>query len=384
MEYMDLTAHQKRAVNACVQSIRAGEPLTRLFGYAGTGKTTVAKIIADIVTDSPVYATYTAQAAIVLGNGAQTIHKILYRKKGAVLDEHGHWQPLWETDPAKAGWLRRVPLLVLDEVSMIDDKMGKDIMDLGIQVLAIGDPAQLPPVKGRTGYFMRDQEMVTAWLTRVVRHQGKILELATDIREHGTSALRNPRYREFRRAAPHASYDQVIVGYHATRDRENAGIRRATGCEEDSVLEPGERIICLWNNYELEVFNGQQYIVEEIDYPGRERTHMYLTCTCTLDSIYDCDICGWAPGSIVPVWHRGFIGKTGEDWLKNKLDYKTQKRAMIATYGYAVTAYKSQGDEWNSVLVINESEGGPWPARNWLYTAVTRAVQRLTVVPADY
>ena len=52
----------------------------------------------------------------------------------------------------------------------------------------------------------------------------------------------------------------------------------------------------------------------------------------------------------------------------------------IATYGYAITAHKAQGSEWNKAYV-NQIMGTPrgWKAQNWLYTAITRAKKKVVL-----
>ena len=50
-------------------------------------------------------------------------------------------------------------------------------------------------------------------------------------------------------------------------------------------------------------------------------------------------------------------------------------------YGYAITCHKAQGSEWNKVLVVEENY--PFDKvehARWLYTAVTRASEKLVLV----
>lgn len=51
------------------------------------------------------------------------------------------------------------------------------------------------------------------------------------------------------------------------------------------------------------------------------------------------------------------------------------------TYGYAITGHKSQGSEWDKVLVIEE--GFPYKEeehKRWLYTVATRAAKKLVII----
>lgn len=79
--------------------------------------------------------------------------------------------------------------------------------------------------------------------------------------------------------------------------------------------------------------------------------------------------------------------KTGQPSITRKEEYIIVKRLEMAiplhfNYGYAVTVWKAQGSEWNKVLLFQESG---WPRqpedrRKYMYTGVTRAVDRLVVV----
>ena len=50
---------------------------------------------------------------------------------------------LWDDAPAS-----KAKLIVIDECSMVDAELGRDLMSFGVPVLVLGDPAQLPPIQG--------------------------------------------------------------------------------------------------------------------------------------------------------------------------------------------------------------------------------------------
>src|SRR5687768_1505408 len=62
-----------------------GTQLYRLFGYAGTGKTTLAKHFAEGIEGNVLFGAYTGKAAHVLRTkgcpGASTIHSLIYHSK---------------------------------------------------------------------------------------------------------------------------------------------------------------------------------------------------------------------------------------------------------------------------------------------------------------
>ena len=78
------TPHQDAALSvasAWLKTRRGGSSIFRLFGYAGTGKTTLAKHIAEGVDGKVLFAAYTGKAAGVMRSkgchGASTIHSLI-------------------------------------------------------------------------------------------------------------------------------------------------------------------------------------------------------------------------------------------------------------------------------------------------------------------
>jgi exodeoxyribonuclease V len=201
----------------------------RVFGYAGTGKTTiVSHAISDLglttgtagLGGDVLYAAFTGKAALVMtrkGTPASTIHSLIYhvsepteaeiekikkeiadlavrlpsmgpaerqfeevRLKKLELQLKDIHKPRFTLNPGSI--LRDAKLLVLDEVSMVGDDMAHDLLSFGKPVLVLGDPGQLPPVKGE-GAFTKVQPDVM--LTEVHRQTGEsaIIRLATMARQ---------------------------------------------------------------------------------------------------------------------------------------------------------------------------------------------------------
>ena len=147
--------HQDAALNAVANWLKAkpganGTPqVFRLFGYAGTGKTTLARHLAEHVDGEVKFAAFTGKAASVMRGkgctGASTIHSLIYRAR-----ESGEEIPsfdLWDDAPAS-----KAELIIIDECSMVDAELGRDLLSFGVPVLVLGDPAQLPPIQGG-GFF---------------------------------------------------------------------------------------------------------------------------------------------------------------------------------------------------------------------------------------
>src|SRR5919107_1831700 len=90
---------------------------------------------------------------------------------------------LWDDAPAS-----KAALIVIDECSMVDAELGRDLMSFGVPVLVLGDPAQLPPVQG--GGFFTEAEP-DAMLTEVHRQarDNPIIRLSMAVREGERLAL---------------------------------------------------------------------------------------------------------------------------------------------------------------------------------------------------
>src|SRR6185295_14842021 len=138
------TPHQDEALKSVADWLKARPgrsgtpPLFRLFGYAGTGKTTLAKHIAEGVDGKVLFAAFTGKAAHVMRQkgcyNASTIHSLIYRAR-----ETGEETPnfeLWDEAPAS-----KAKLIVIDECSMVDAELGRDLMSFDVPVLVLGDPA---------------------------------------------------------------------------------------------------------------------------------------------------------------------------------------------------------------------------------------------------
>src|SRR3954470_7084408 len=235
----------------------------RLFGFAGTGKTTLAQHIAEAADGEVKFAAFTGKAASVMRNkgchGASTIHSLIYRAR-----ESGEETPsfdLWDEAPAS-----KADLIVIDECSMVDAELGRDLLSFGVPVLVIGDPAQLPPISG--GGFFTDAKP-DAMLTEVHRQaqDNPIVRLSMEIR--AGNSLAEGQYGEtqvVRRGDLDPKRvlraDQVLVGRNVTRRAYNARLRERRGFT-DALPMAGDKLVCLRNNRRKGLFNGGLWMVKE-------------------------------------------------------------------------------------------------------------------------
>ena len=362
---MTWSPQQDAALRAVSDWIRRGEPqVFRLFGYAGTGKTTLAKQLAADSDGEVAFAAFTGKAALVLRSkgckDARTIHSMIYRLRDSDAEEPTF---VLNDDSAAA----KAELIIIDECSMVDEELGRDLLSFGKPVLVLGDPAQLPPVKGG-GYFT--DAAPDMMLTEVHRQaaDNPIVRLSMMVR----AGERLPQgvygaSRVMRRADIDADLvrraDQVLVGLNRTRRGFNARMRQLAG-HSDPYPQADEKLVCLRNDKKKGLLNGGIWIVKSA---AAERN-------------------GKLRYGVVP----------DDDTAKKPLriavrpEYFTQGEEAVAPafrrtsdafdFGYVLTVHKAQGSQWNDVVLFDESGAFREHRNRWLYTGITRAAETLTIV----
>lgn len=364
------TPQQEAALKAVSRWLkdRPGSPgcpqVFRLFGYAGTGKTTLARHIAQDVQGRVLYAAFTGKAALVMRakgcEGATTIHSLIYRPTDPNAETPTF--TLHEDSPAAGA-----RLIVIDECSMVDAELGRDLMSFGAPVLVLGDPAQLPPIQGG-GYFTEHEP--DAMLTEVHRQarDDPIVRLSMDIRDgrrlepgqYGRSQVVRRSSLDPERVL---QADQVLVGRNATRRAYNARLRSLRGLD-GPLPQAGDKLVALRNNKRKGLFNGSLWTVAS----ARARKSGVMSMRITPE-----DEVG-AKAMRVSTRAECFTGGI-ED-----LPWDSRRRHDEFDFGYVLTVHKAQGSQWDDVVLFDESFAFPETAARWLYTGVTRAARRLTVV----
>lgn len=356
------------AVKAWLATPRAERPqVFRLFGYAGTGKTTIARHLASSL-HSVVYMAFTGKAALAMRRagceGASTIHSTIYK---VVEDDDGSISFMLDPDSAA----KHASLIVIDEVSMVGTELAEDILSFGRPVLVLGDPAQLPPV-GDGGFFTECAPDIM--LTEIHRQaaDNPIIRLATAIRRGDPFPFFDAgeeRVRIVRRGTLSVeevcAADQVIVGRNMTRHTYNSRMRAHMGFLTPRP-EKGERLVCLRNDRKIGLFNGGIYTVKKVLADSKDGKKLRLKISSE-------DFPNRAPFQ-VSIRREFFEGGLEE------LDWHDLKNTQRFDYGYALTCHKSQGSQWPSIIVYDESAVFRDEASRWLYTAVTRAQEKLTLV----
>lgn len=355
---MILTDEQQTGCTRALAFLKGERQSEKVFfsiqGLAGTGKTTLLAKLASQVPNVTVIAP-TGKAAAVLraksGLPVKTVHSAIYDFKGMVEDEDnfGRMRPTF-ADKIETGLARRAVLL--DESSMVGEKLAMDLLETGAVVVACGDPGQLPPVRDRqffdTADVMLEQIHRQALESPIIR-QAHAVRAGQDYRSDGDGfvALHSSLDLDLKQ------FDIVICWRNQTRKNMNNRVRHIAKGITGPVLQKGEPVMCLRNDHRLGIFNGEVYTLAEERLPGR---------MISLEG--DKHI----PGAVVEGIDKDFDEAFKDD---NKTPF---------ALAYAATAHKYQGSEAPRVLVFDEMPATNSDRPRWLYTALTRAQQHVTVV----
>ena len=396
---IELNEKQLEGLNLAVARYKAGEKCTIISGYAGTGKSTLVKFIIAALKDEGidpdkdvVYTSFTGKATQVLqkkGNkNVSTLHKLLY-----------------EWFPRSDGTFYRRPvvyipykIVIVDECSMVPKDLLMRLSTYKVHIICLGDPGQLPPINKNDDNHLLDVPHV--FLDEIMRQeeQSEIIKLTMDIREgkplnHFVGKEVQILDADELSTGMLMWADQIICSTNATRVALNNQMRQLLG--RGDKPEDGDKVICLRNYWDTISEDEQPLVNGTIGYLKNSFNSFLkipayitggrLTQIGTVIGDFDSDD---------GVTH--FKGLTmdkkmileGESELTNKEAWKlsNNKKYMNSlplsfTYGYAITCHKSQGSEWDNVLVIEE--GFPFDKeehKKWLYTAATRAAKKLVII----
>ena len=379
------------------------------------------------------------------GENAHTIHKRIYRQRtNASYEQHFSLAPNAERgavfivdeasmlpDGASDG-------AVFGSGSLLEDLVRYVRSGRECRLILAGDSAQLPPVGSDcspaldVASLSRFGEVVYTTLDEVVRQEAQsgILFNATLVRcmlENGIFEI--PRFEmncpdfeaveggEFLEKLQDC-YDRygrdetiVITRSNKRANRYNEGIRRNVLCAE-SEIESGDMMMVVKNNYyysehtedcpmnflangdiarirrlrRFEEFYGFRFANVALEFPDYGDAE--LECKILLDTI----------ASESPSLTREESTRLFYEVEKDYLDIKSKLKrfeairenphfnAVQVKFSYAVTCHKAQGGQWRAVFVDRCLFGDEPMTRDmmrWLYTALTRATDKLYLVNFD-
>lgn len=412
-----------------------------LRGYAGTGKTSVVSALVRALQglkQACVLLAPTGRAAKVLSrySGAQayTIHKKIYRQnqlgvEAFSLSDNLAKNTLFIVDEASMLSGNR-DNGTFGSGCLLDDLVKYVYNGHGCSLLLLGDDAQLPPVGSENSPALNEDFMssydlrVSGYCLREVVRQALdsgILENATAIRSdermeimpNGTDVIKvpgNEAIETLEQSWREVGAEETLVISRSNKmtNLYNQGIRARVLWKEDE-LSNGDRIMISKNNYfwaqeydELEFLaNGDMLEVLRLTHQHEMYGfHFAQASLRAVDYNWEIDALVWLDTLTTDspeanyAMQKELFARIAEDYpeLRNKRELVKQiydspyYNALQIRYAYAVTCHKAQGGQWKHVY-IDSGLGDEWISglaenerrvyRRWLYTAVTRATEKI-------
>lgn len=384
VNHIELHSSQAEAVKAAVSS-----GATLVTGGPGTGKTTIIKCIIDVfekLGKKVLLMAPTGRAAKRMseatGREASTIHRAL--KLGS---EFESGEPLV------------ADVVIVDEFSMVDIFLFELLLKrliVGVRLVLVGDKDQLPSVGAGNvlADIMRSRRITTIQLSRIYRQAGESL-IVTNAHAVNRGEMPNlsDKTNDFFylsasdpeaiadktadmvvRAAKYLSVPanrvQVLCplkGGAAGTINVNRKLQRRLNPDPEGksieineyVYHVGDKVMHIENNYDLEWKTISGYMVKE----GQ--------------GVFNGDI--------------GTICAINEARTEMTVEFEDGRRAVYTpdifdqlVLAYAITVHKSQGSEFDGVIM--PIAGGPpmLLTRNLLYTALTRAKRMVVLIGERY
>ena len=381
------TPDQKIALDAIVQFPSSGNKLLTIAGFAGTGKSRLtAESIRIIKSQSAkiriACAAYTGKATDVMRRkledagaagdieSTSTIHSLIYK---AITDDAGNLIEFVRVPKIDAD------LIIIDEASMVNAELWRDLISYGKPIIAVGDHGQLPPVQGNFN-LMEHPQIKLEKIHRQAEGDA-IIHVSMLARTNGfipfgrysdsvVKVAGNGPLEAMIRATPNPRDVAWLCGYNKFRVDANTLMRKIDGAQTVKPMS-GERVICLRNNKDNGLFNG---MVGTIDWIGPAGKHAY-------DARIALDGGTFYKGKISSAQ----FGK--EQTIKEKIPGSSwEKPVCLFDFATFLTVWKSQGSEFERVVLF-EQRNSYMTDSDWakfLYTGVTRARKELTIVGGSY
>lgn len=438
-----------RTVVQRLKGVNTPEPLTYIAGVAGSGKSTILAFILEMLgypPESVAFCAPTGRAAKVMrmklkaqkypNTNATTIHSAIYRAKPAPVatlenDIAAHEEELarvkGELSPDYADNFAKLmeqpeikkqvnlierlrkelaaayqedkinfqlnpdapiqltQLIVVDEASMVNEIMARDLMSFAVPILAIGDPCQLPPVEGKAGltngvpdYFLSEIHRQAA--DNPIIHLSMLARTGEDLPygDYGSGVVVMDR-ADYDFTGSFEGRPQFIVGLNKTRWKITQTLRQQFKFVDEAGQKVGPR-------------EGEPLIIKK---NTREHPSLVNGTLCTAQSSADL-IDGNATfrlsfeddESLRYVDKNVFQGLFEEHFFRKQnaysapdhVAYRAKKSAICADWAYCITTHSAQGAEFDDVVLIDESSVFRQDADRHLYTGITRASKKLMVL----
>lgn len=401
---MELTIEQREICDNIILWMKGRwKDYITIGGYAGTGKTFLISQIRNYIHDqfskiSVGFVAFTGKASFALRNRLQeensifnydtcgTIHSLIYKPEV-------EWNKKEKRMIIKR-WIRKSideinnDLIIVDEASMVSSKIWNDLRSYDIPIIAVGDHGQLPPI----GDNFNLMNQLDYKLTKIHRQslESGIIPLSTFVRDNGyippgkyTNNVFKLNWNSEICQRIWNSIDflneniMCICGFNTSRVNINNLIRKKLDFS-NRIPYPGEKVVCLKNNIEKGIFNGQIGSIVWVMPPNENNCKMTIMFDGTED-YYDGE---------VNLSCFGKVDYSGMYKFKKQPEEKKKKiydKGDFFDYGYCTSVHKSQASEFDKVIMF-EQRSRYWDDeyyRRWLYTGITRAKNKLMII-SDY
>lgn len=370
----NLTLHedQKKAV-----ILAAEHQCAVITGGPGTGKTTIIKALLFVmqrrIRDLRVgLAAPTGRAAKRMsestGFAAQTIHRLL-----GYSPMNGYEYNAENTLPQD--------LLIIDESSMLDLRLAQHLLDAvrrGGRIIFVGDVNQLPSVGA--GSVLKDiiqsETVPVARLSQIYRQsEGSYIAL-------NAKAILNGQYRELNLS--NQTDDFFFIGHKNPKlnvtVRQNdirAGIIKCLTrlLAKGYDLKRDIQILCPMRDGALGVKSLNALLQKEFNptgelvYEGAERIFRVGDKIMQIKNNYNKDVFNGDQGVILGLGEKGALMV---DFEGREVEYKKNELDELSL-AYAITVHKAQGSEAKAAIVVLSCSHFMMLSRSIFYTAVTRA-----------
>jgi len=389
----DLSKDQKIVYNKVLKWYKdKNDLLLRFGGFAGTGKTFLLSILAKKFGENTAFCCFTGKAANVLRTKLNEAN-VQYSYCGTI---HGLiYNPIVDKRSLEViGWIRKPDieenLIVIDEASMVGSRIWGDLTKFGVKILVVGDHFQLPPINSFIN--LMDKPDITLEKIHRQAEDNPIIRLSMFVREG--KDIKNFNVNDERIAyVSRNDYNKIEVFFNEmfnnrdpleaavlslfnnTRNKNNKIIREL--CGRKNQPEEDELVICLRNIHETDfsVFNGMRGVIKNSVKINKNIYNMEINFPYDdLNIISDVSVHQFnQPYTFSNILDLKNFGMKIKKW---------SDVGLLFDYGYALTTHKSQGSQFENVMVFVEKLKGKDDEyfNRWLYTSITRSSINLALV----
>ena len=352
-----------------------------ITGGPGTGKTTIIKAIVDIYEDMN-FDTELDDITLLAptGRASKRITESVKRKSSTI-----HKFLKWNKETKEFSVNRFNPsftkLVIVDEASMIDIFLFNSLLDAlreNVKLILVGDKHQLPSIAPGNvlGDLLNIVEIPKIYLEEIYRTKkdSYIIPLANQIKNKEMFNEVPSSYSDFKFIN---SPDILIKKYLeevVTKARD-----KKLNIDNFQVLIPmykGENGIENINRLMQDIFNPRSMLRKEIEIKGtlyREGDKVLQLVNDVDNNIYNGDV-----GYIKRIT-LGSSPLIDIEYTDHVVNYKRGKFEEF-TLAYAVSVHKSQGSEYDNVILVMPSNMKRMLYNKLIYTAVTRAKKSLVII----